>query len=51
MPIAFMSKKLNKAQRNYSVTEVEYIAAILCIKRFRPYMEDLKFAVITDHAS
>jgi len=33
--IAFVSKKLNKAQRNYSVTEQECLAAIVCIKRFR----------------
>ncbi|XP_044571939.1 uncharacterized protein LOC123257320 [Drosophila ananassae] len=32
-PIAFVSKKLSKAQRNYSVTEQECLAAIICIKR------------------
>ncbi|KAH8357521.1 hypothetical protein KR084_012071, partial [Drosophila pseudotakahashii] len=50
-PIAFVSKKLNKAQRNYSVTEQECLAAIVCIKRFRPYIEGHEFTVITDHAS
>jgi len=39
-PIAFVSKKLNKAQRNYSV-----------IKRFRAYFEGHESTVITDHAS
>lgn len=50
-PIAFVSKKLNKAQKNYSVTEQECLAAIICINRFRPYVEGHHFTVITDHAS
>lgn len=50
-PIAFMSQKLNSAQRNYSVTELECYAAILSVKRFRAYVEGLPFTIITDHAS
>lgn len=50
-PIAFMSKKLNSAQRNYTVTELECLAAILCVKRFRCYIEGMEFKIITDHAS
>lgn len=50
-PIAFFSQKLNEAQRNYSVTEKECLAAVLAIKRFRPYVELMPFTVITDHAS
>jgi len=33
-PIAFVSKKLSKARKNYSVTVQECLAAIVCIKRF-----------------
>lgn len=50
-PIAFMSRKLNTAQRNYSVTERECLAALEAIKRFRCYLEMQEFEVITDHAS
>lgn len=50
-PIAFMSRKLNSAQRNYTVTELECLAAVLCIKQFRCYVEGMPFTVITDHAS
>lgn len=50
-PIAFMSKKLNTAQRNYSITELECLAAVLSIKRFRGYVEGMEFTVVTDHAS
>lgn len=50
-PIAFYSQKLNSCQRNYSVTEKECLAAVLAIKKFRPYVEMMPFTVITDHAS
>lgn len=49
--ICFYSHKLNPAQRNYSITELECLAAVMCIKFFRPYIEGHKFRVITDHAS
>lgn len=50
-PISFMSQKLNKAQRNYTVTELECLAVLLAIKKYRAYIEGHPFKVITDHAS
>ena len=50
-PVAFMSHKLNSAQKNYSVTELECLAAVLTIKKFRQYIEGTRFKIITDHAS
>lgn len=50
-PIAFVSKKLNGAQKNYTTTELECYAVIVSIKKFRPYIEGYNFTVITDHAS
>lgn len=45
-----MSQKLDKAQKNYTVTEQECLAAVLAIKKFRPYIEGHQFTLITDHA-
>lgn len=50
-PIAFHSKKLNAAQKNYSITELECYAAVLSVKHFRAYVEMMPFTIITDHAS
>lgn len=50
-PVAFMSRKLNGAQKNYSITELECLAAVSAIKKFRPYIEGTTFVVITDHVS
>lgn len=46
-----MSQKLNDAQKNYSVTELECLAALLAVKKFRAYIEGHEFTLITDHAS
>lgn len=50
-PLAFMSKKLDARQRNYSVTELECYAAVLSVKKFRAYVEGHPFTIITDHSS
>lgn len=46
-----MSKKLNKAQRNYTVTELESVAVVLAIKNFWMYIDGHSFKVVTDHSS
>lgn len=48
-PIAYFSKKLNKAQSNYSATELELFAVVEGIKHFRCYLYGRKFTIITDH--
>lgn len=50
-PVAYVSQKLNKNQKNYTVTELECLAAIVCLKKFRPYVEGLPFKIVTDHSS
>lgn len=49
--IAYASRTLNVHERNYTVTELELAAVIFGIEKFRPYVEGVKFRVITDHYS
>lgn len=51
VPIAYMSQKLSSAQRNYTVSEQECLAAVTAVRKFRAYIEGHTFEVITDHAS
>lgn len=49
--IQFFSKKMNDAQRNYTVSEKECLAVVLSLEKFRPFIEGYEFVVITDHSS
>ncbi|GFX98233.1 hypothetical protein TNCV_4908761 [Trichonephila clavipes] len=50
-PIAFASRTLNKAERNYTVTERECLAVIWALNKFKTYFGPLPIKVITDHAA
>lgn len=50
-PIAYMSKKFNTAQYNYSTTELECYAAVLALKKLRAYVGCLPLMIITEHMS
>lgn len=48
-PIAYASRKLNKAELNYSTTEKELLAIIFGVKTFRCYLYGKRFTIITEH--
>jgi hypothetical protein len=47
--IAFFSRKLNAAKRNYHTTEKELPAGMYALKEWRCYLLGTKFTVVTDH--
>ncbi len=50
-PIGFWSRTLNPAEKNYSATERECLAAVFAVKTLRPYLLYEKFDLHTDHAA
>ncbi len=48
-PLAFESRKLNKAEKNYSQREREILSLIHAIKAWDVYLRHSKFTLITDH--
>ena len=47
--LAYASRSLNKAERNYCVTERELLAVVYFVQYFRQYLLGRKFIVRSDH--
>ena len=48
-PLAFFSRKLSEAQRKYTVTELELLSIVECLKEFKGMLWGQKLKVFTDH--
>ena len=49
--LAYASRKLSKAERNYCVTRRELLAVVVYLKNFRQYLYGRKVTLRTDHAA
>ena len=50
-PIAFLSKALGPTHKAMSIYEKEFLALIMAVKRWRPYLQLQEFVIVTDHKS
>ncbi|KAE8652019.1 hypothetical protein Csa_006833, partial [Cucumis sativus] len=50
-PIAYESRKLNAAERRYTVSEKEMLAVVHCLRAWRQYLLGATFVVKTDNSA
>lgn len=48
-PVAYWSRKLNAAQKNYSVMEKEMLSIVHCLKEYRSMLYGTQLTILTDH--
>ena len=50
-PIAYESRKLNDAERRYTVSKKEMLAVVYCLRVWRKYLLGSQFVVKTDNSA
>lgn len=49
--VAYHGRRLTKHERNYTVTEIELLAAVDSIRHWRPYLWGRAFKLVVDHSA
>jgi hypothetical protein len=49
--VAFLSKALGPNHQRLSIYEKEFLALIMAVERWRPYLQGHEFIIRTDHKS
>ena len=49
LPVAFFSRQLQGAEKNYSITELETLAIVSSLKHFEYYVYGTNLTIFTDH--
>lgn len=48
-PVAYLTRTLNKHEKQYSATDKEFLAIVYAVDHFRHYLHGSHFQIITDH--
>lgn len=51
LPVAYISRSLLPAEKNYGVTEIECLAIVYSVTKLRAYLLGSLFYIVTDHSS
>ena len=51
VPICYVSRVLNPAEKKYSIGEKEALAVVFCVSRLHKYLWGREFTIRTDHSS
>jgi hypothetical protein len=49
--IAYRGRKFHEPERNYNTTEIEYLAVLIGLREFEPYLRGRHVTIYTDHES
>lgn len=50
-PVSYFSRVLTGPERRYAAHDLEGLAVVACVRRFREYLIDRTFTLVTDHAN
>ena len=51
MPVAYASRSLRSAEKNYLTTDKEGLAIVWAVKNFKSYIFGMHFKIVTDHSA